>query len=125
MSPPAEKARSPAPVTTMRVTPSSSAHASSCAASALTMPRVTALSAFGRLSVTSPAAPRREKRISSVLRSVTRRSVPLPPPPPPPRARGGGGGGGGGGGNGSAKIEGVRKVRRAPHPVLQSEAIAK
>src|SRR3569833_2513096 len=75
MSPPAEKARSPAPVTTMRVTAASFAQASSCAASALTMPCVTALSAFGRFSVTSPAAPRRSNRISSVLKSATR-SIP-------------------------------------------------
>src|SRR5579885_993318 len=67
MSPPAEKARSPLAVTTTRVTASSAAQASSWARRRSTMPWVTALSAAGRLSVTTPAAPRRSNRISSVI----------------------------------------------------------
>src|SRR5262245_31861970 len=67
MSPPAENARSPAAVIITRVTAGSSAQRSSCARSATTMGWVTALSAFGRLSVTTPAAPRRSNRISSSL----------------------------------------------------------
>src|SRR5665213_70394 len=75
MSPPAEKARSPAAVTTTRMTASSSDQAWSCARNACTMPCVTALSAFGRLRVTSPAAPRRSNRTSSVLK-FAKRSIP-------------------------------------------------
>ncbi len=67
MSPPAEKARSPAAVITTRVIAGSSAQSSSCARNASTMPCVTALSACGRLSVTTPAAPRRSKRMSASL----------------------------------------------------------
>src|SRR6185369_8845459 len=64
MSPPAEKARSPAAIMTTRVIAGSFAHRSSSARSARTMPWVTALSAWGRLSVITPAAPRRSNRIS-------------------------------------------------------------
>src|SRR5215475_5435170 len=67
MSPPAEKARSPAPVMMTRVIAASSAQKSSWARKAPTMPCVTALSAFGRLRVMMPAAPRRSNRISSSL----------------------------------------------------------
>src|SRR6185503_9212507 len=67
MSPPAAKARSPAAMMTTRVTAASCAHASSCARKASTMAWLTALSTLGRLSVTTPAAPRRSNRISSVI----------------------------------------------------------
>ena len=53
-----------------RVTAGSSRQASSCARSARTMTSVTALSACGRLSVTSPAAPRRSNRISGSNRHL-------------------------------------------------------
>src|SRR5580704_3776966 len=55
MSPPAEKARSPAAVITTRVTAGSFAQASSCSARARTIAWVTALSACGRFNVTRPA----------------------------------------------------------------------
>src|SRR6202521_770075 len=64
MSPPAEKARSPAPRMTTRVIAGSRAHSLSLAASAWTMPCVTALSACGRFSVITPAAPHRSNRMS-------------------------------------------------------------
>src|SRR5207244_1914503 len=67
MSPPAENARSPAATTTTRVTASSFAHSPSLAASARTMACVTAFNAFGRLSVTMPAVPRRSNRMSVVV----------------------------------------------------------
>ncbi len=70
MSPPAEKARFPAAVMTTRVMLSSSAQALSFAPSASTMSWVTALSACGRLSVTTPAAPRFSNNISEVLTST-------------------------------------------------------
>ena len=47
------------------VTAASCAHSSSCARKASTMPWVTALSTLGRLSVTTPAAPRRSNRMSA------------------------------------------------------------
>src|SRR5579885_1767549 len=78
MSPPAEKARSPLAVTTTRVTASSAAQASSWARRRSTMPWVTALSAAGRLSVTTPAAPRRSNRISSVIAASFIASAPRP-----------------------------------------------
>ena len=58
MSPPAEKARSPAAVTTTRVMAPSRAHSASFAASARTIPWVTALSALDRFRVMIPAAVR-------------------------------------------------------------------
>ena len=64
MSPPAENARSPSALMITRVTAASVFHASSCRASAHTMSYVTALSAFGRFNVTTPAAPRRSNRMS-------------------------------------------------------------
>src|SRR5664280_1483484 len=67
MSPPAEKARSPAAWITTRVIAGSVPQPSSWARNASTMAWVTALSACGRLSVMRPAAPRRSKRISSVI----------------------------------------------------------
>src|SRR5215468_2599689 len=66
MSPPAENARSPVAVTTMRVTAESSRQAASCAASARTIGWVTAFRACGRLRVTRPAAPRRSNRMSGL-----------------------------------------------------------
>jgi hypothetical protein len=49
------------------VSPRIVAQRASCARKANTIECVTALSAFGRLSVTIPAAPRRWNRMSSLL----------------------------------------------------------
>ena len=64
MSPPAQKARSPAPRTTTRVTRGSAAQSASAFARSVTMPWVSAFSAAGRFSVTSPAGPWRSQMIS-------------------------------------------------------------
>src|SRR3954454_13147727 len=114
MSPPAEKALAPAAVTITRVTAGSSAQASSCARKASTMPCVTALSACGRLSVTIPAAPRREKRMSF---SLTRLSAPLPP-----RAFARGGEGSGVGGRSFLDVENEKR-KEPPTPVRNRERL--
>src|SRR5207244_2400587 len=66
MSPPAEKARSPAPV--MTIAPMSSSASSCCNACSRRSTRweLSALSFSGRFNVTSPTRPRRSSRIGSI-----------------------------------------------------------
>src|ERR687884_1852028 len=65
MSPPAENARSPAPVMTIAPTSSSASSACRARSSWLTSSELSAFSFSGRLSVTRPTRPRRSTRIGS------------------------------------------------------------
>src|SRR5215470_17216122 len=64
MSPPAQKARSPAPRRTTAWTSGSRAHSASRGANARYIPSVIAFSAFGRLIVAIPTPPCVSKRMS-------------------------------------------------------------
>src|ERR671932_2385252 len=65
MSPPAEDARSPAPVITIAPTSSSASSACRARSSWLTSSELSAFNLSGRFSVTSPTRPRRSTRIGS------------------------------------------------------------
>src|SRR5919201_5064672 len=65
MSPPAEKARAPAPVMTMAPTSSSPSNSCRACSSWFTSAELSAFNLSGRFNVTSPTRPRRSTRIGS------------------------------------------------------------
>src|SRR5262245_5985980 len=75
MSPPAQKARSPSPRSTIALTAGSCSQSSSWRQYARIIGRVSAFSAFGRFSVAMPIAPRRSNRMSEVMMLCRGRSI--------------------------------------------------